>query len=666
MLSGARTEQLLAECRAPADDTWRVATVYVGDGPDDWRTANHGVRNEQIVQGRVPAGSEPCVWNCWFDLEMPVEGAEFRLRSVATGDVVFEEVVDLTRLGEVLVADCRNFETLAEKPIAAPWGFEASSLRQPPTPTASSETAVPHGSAEQKSPHGVEIASHSFARTRNDGASVPARSELARTTRQSRLLTRYNLTLHFTREVAKADDRYPIYRYVEAHAEPIVLSPGLTGGHRIYVGTEEQTSFQLSLSKEDIKYPVPEYFAGERYSRQLQDYLVTCADMTGQGVRIEPGGARYWRDVSIRYIRFVPMTEEEVRVRQEMLDFAREHGRPFAAYVEPVTPCHYQPRTLKLRDHVRNQMRLHEKRGCTDAYVHVVRLGSQAWYHSDEVERYMPEARHSPDHPASKWCAWMEQGDPLGVAVEEARAVGLKVLPDMGMNVSYEDQRDKLIRVHPEYLVGGKGIFLDYRRPGVRDYAVRVATELLTKYDVDGIHLDYARFAANTAYDTHALIDVGRRIHEVRLRAEAKWGHPLAIAARIPSYRYHQRKSSAYTGEYAEFLEALKVWAREGWIERGMVCSMGRIDHLRTISVERYAEAVKGTNCVLWGDLYGGGAFPNTAASEWLDVARAWAQQGLDGGFFFYAIDRPMEFFDLDWQLRLTDFPKRAGALGHR
>jgi len=313
---------------------------------------------------------------------------------------------------------------------------------------------------------------------------------------------------------------------------------------------------------------------------------------------------------------------------------------------------------------VRNQMRLHKKRGCTDAYVHVLRLGSQAWYHSDVVERYLPEAPEDPDHPYAKWNAWMAQGDPLLVAIEEARSCGLKVLPDLGMNVSYLDRREKLIREHPEYLVGGKSIYLDYRRPEIRDYAVLAAGELLTKYDVDGINLDFARFAANTAFDTESLIDVVGRIHAIRRQAEAKWGHPLVVAVRIPSYRYHERKSAAYTGDYSEFLDALKTWAREGWVDRVQVCAMGKVRHVGTVSVERYAQAVEGTRAALWGDLYGGGAFPGTAASEWLDIARAWTRQGLDGGFFFYAIDRPTEFFDLDWRLRLIDFPEKAAVLG--
>jgi hypothetical protein len=257
----------------------------------------------------------------------------------------------------------------------------------------------------------------------------------------------------------------------------------------------------------------------------------------------------------------------------------------------------------------------------------------------------------------------MEQGDPLAFAIEEARAVGLKVFPDMGMNISYEHMREALIRDHPEYLVGGKGIFLDYRHPEVRDYAVRVATELLTKYDVDGIHLDFARFAANTAFTVESLVDVVRRIHEARRQAESQFNHSIAIAVRIPSYRYHQRGSSTYAGEYPEFVTALTRWARKGWVDRAMVCGMGRADHLQTYSVERYVQAIDGTDTVLWGDLYGGGAFWNTAADDWLEAARLWTRQGLDGGFFFYAIDRPIEFFDLDWRLRLIDFPDESAVL---
>lgn len=431
-------------------------------------------------------------------------------------------------------------------------------------------------------------------------------------------------------------------------APPLVLAVGLRGWYRVYIGLETSPTLQFYLSRDDIKYPVPEYL-NTPTGRWMQEFYLTSADLTGQDVGLALGGARFWRDASVRHIRFVPMTDEEVAHFRRVRELAPSKGRPFAGYVEQCTPAFYEPESLTLPAHTRNEMRLNKVRGSTDVYVHVIRVGSKAWYHSDVVDRFTGWGN---------WGKWMAQGDPLAVAITQGRAAGLKVFADIGMNVSYKKDglREGTITKHPEYLCGGTGIFLDYRVPEVRDYAVSIATELMTKYDVDGINLDFARFACNKAFDEESLVKVLKRIHDARRAAEKKWGHPLLIATRIPSYMYG--RGSNYTGEHPWFVAALKTWARNGWIDRVMACHYGTVKDADRLVLQRYEEAVAGTKVRLWGDLYGGGCMQGTPRSAWLDVARKWASQGLDGGFFFYTSDRPTEFEQINWQLRLVDFPQ--------
>jgi hypothetical protein len=127
------------------------------------------------------------------------------------------------------------------------------------------------------------------------------------------------------------------------------------------------------------------------------------------------------------------------------------------------------------------------------------------------------------------------------------------------------------------------------------------------------------------------------------------------VAARIPSYHYGH--GATFAGEHGEFVEALRVWAQRGWVDRVMACAGGYLRDVRGLSVRRYHEAVAGTGTKLWGDLYGGGAFLQTPRAGWLDLARKWVGEGLDGGWFFYTPDRPTEFEQLNWQLRLVDRP---------
>ncbi len=616
-IAGQRKEELAAESSIDGGKTWRPATVYIGTTIDQWRPADVAVWNRGTIEGRIPAGTQPCLWNYSFDLPMPVDRVMLRLKKLGTGDVVLAKTIDLRGVDDVFVIDHRNVAGLAvggrsgDGTLPTPWTLQPGTKKKPAVDS-----------------FGVRLAKETVV-----------------------------------------SGRHPVYKIKEATAPPLVLRPKLGGWHRIYLGMAPYASLQLSLSKERIQYPVPEYHTGPvpSRSRLMQEFYIKSADLTGQDVCLACGGARYWRDASVRYIRFVPMTDAEAARFREVRAQARTQGRPFAGYVEPCTPCHYEPASLTLRAHVRNEMRLNKVRGCTDVYVHVIRVGSKAWYHSDVVERHLPTDQHGPHGPAAKWTAWMSQGDPLAVAVDEARAVGLKVFGDMGMNISYTGPlRERTIAEHPEYLIGGSGQFLDYRHPPVRDYVVKIATEQLTKYDVDGVNLDFARFASNKAFDEPSLVDVVRRIHEARRAAEKKWGHRVLIAARIPSYRYHQKNASVYRGDYPEFVAALTTWARGGWIDRVMACSMGYVDHVGGLSLDRYKRAIAGTNVKLWGDLYGGGAFVRTPRSAWLDVARKWVSQGLDGGLFFYTIDRPTEFEQINWQLRLIDFPDVTVGPGDR
>ncbi len=447
-------------------------------------------------------------------------------------------------------------------------------------------------------------------------------------------------------------------------APPLVLNPDLNGWHRIYIGMEAASALQVSLSGEQIAYPVPDYMkSSEAQKRGRREYYISSADMTGQSVSLMLGGTvPKWHDARIRHVRFVPMTKPEIRHFRQVRKMAEKRGRPFAGYVEQCTAGAYEPSNLTLLAHTRNEMRLNKARGASEVYVHVIRTGVKAWCHSDIVERCIPSPGETSDHWV-KVGKWIEQGDPLQIAVEEARAVGLRILPDMGMNVTYITKdpdynglAEAFSLENPEYLVPGHSMFLDYRHEAVRDYVVAIARELMTNYDVDGINLDFARFGHNLAYDEASLVDVVQRIDQARQDAEAKWGHSLTIATRIPSYMYSTDADWAqaiYGGEHAWFTAALKTWANSGWIDRVMLCCSVPAKQAK-LSLERYTDAIEGTDVEMWGDLYGPGGRSRQAC---LEQARGWADQGLDGGFFFYAVNRLAEFGQINWMLRLIDFP---------
>jgi hypothetical protein len=169
-------------------------------------------------------------------------------------------------------------------------------------------------------------------------------------------------------------------------------------------------------------------------------------------------------------------------------------------------------------------------------------------------------------------------------------------------------------------------------------------------YDLDGIHLDFARFAYNKAFDHESLIDTVRRINESRQLAVEKWKHPVTISTRIPSYIYHHW--DRYEGDFPEFLSALKVWSQENWIERVMVCCM-LLDRLPELQLDRYLNAIQDTRVELWGDLYC--TTPEMPTSRVLKLAEEWRDQGLDGGYFLYSSGVPIDFDAIHRAIRAID-----------
>lgn len=594
-ITGHRTEALAAEWSADGGRTWQEATIYPGTTVDEWRSSDIQDWNRATLEGRIPPGNQPCLWNYFFDCGRPSNQILFRLKSVEQGNVALERALDLA--GDTTVIDHRNVVELAGECLPEPWSLVAPTL-------------VGH----------VE--------------SRPYASE------------------------------YPTSHVENAHLPPLSLNPGLEGWHRIYIGMEPGTSVRFSLSEERVVIPVPR----EDNERSMREYCVGGADLAAQTVLLAPGGSRVWCDARIRYVRFVPMAADEVSSLCRARVMAEVHGRPFAGYVEQVTAGYRHGETIGLREYTRNEMQLHKQRGCTEVYVHAIRIGFSAWYHSNVVERYLPQGKEfkEKDPAQLKWYGWMEQGDPMAVAVEEANSAGLKVFADVGMNITYlgTDRfhygafTGRFAKEHPEYACPERKVFLDYRHPGVQGYAVSIVRELMAEYDVDGIHLDFGRFAYNKAFDEASLVKVVERIHQDRTETEEKRGRPLKIGVRIPSYLYHTWEQ--YTGDFPEFISALKVWARSGWIDHVMVCCM-QVPKLHELSLERYREVIEETGVKLWGDLYGIPA--DLPYSYLLDVARKWCKGGVDGGFFLYDAGRPVDFRQINWKLRLVDMPEYWDAL---
>ena len=111
--------------------------------------------------------------------------------------------------------------------------------------------------------------------------------------------------------------------------------------------------------------------------------------------------------------------------------------------------------------------------------------------------------------------------DSLAAAVTRGHALGLEVHAYINLCLVHQGSSPTptnpahLINAHPEWAmvnaagvsditkvgVAGTDIFYDPHQPGFRQYLIDVATEIVTNYDVDGVHLDYVRYpGANYCY----------------------------------------------------------------------------------------------------------------------------------------------------------------------
>ncbi len=610
-ISGERNQPLTAEFSVDDQKSWMPATIYPGINYDQWRSSGVEKWNDGAMKGILPAGNMPCVWNYFFDINPAVGSAWLRLLDFTSGNVIFRETIDLHDISSVMMVDHRNVTNLAGGTLPGRWAV----------------------------------------RVEEDSVSGKPSIFLK--------VERECLTLPDT-------DGTKWWHIKNPDATPLVLDLQLKGWYRIYAGMEPYSSFRMYFPNEDVWYEIPNSVEPDKNTEVgrsqclKQEFFICSRDMTGQKLHLIAGGSRHWRDVSVRYIRLVPMSTDEVKEYHRIRDLARTHGRQFAGYVESVTAGWYEPPALTLRASLHNEMRLNALLGATEVYAHMIRIGCNAWYHSDVVDRFsVREEDCAADPGAANFTKWMEQGDPLAVAIEEGHAAGVKVFADAGMNATYcgadahySKMTAEFPKRHPEYLCREWTYLFDYRVPAVQDYVVAVIRELMMKYRVDGVHLDFCRFGFAKAYDTNSLVAVLRRIHQIRREMQEKRGQALTISTRI------DYKPPRKPGEEPDvFFDALATWAKEGLIDRVLPSTDGEVKP--EFDFWHYRRVVEGTKVTVWADLYWGTWIKKEGGpGRDLAVARQWVKNGINGGFHYYMAFRPSEWSLVNWQLRLIDHPE--------
>ena len=173
-LTGHRAEELVAEWSADGGRTWEKATMYPGASVDEWRSSDVDAWNHATLEGRIPPGGQPCLWNYFFDCERLFGEILFHLRSVQRGEIVLERALELA--GDSTVVDHGKVVELAGGHLPEPWSLEQG---------------------------------------KSDGQAATT------------LVGRVESTAYAS--------EYPTSHVENAHLPPLTLDPGLAGWHRVFM-----------------------------------------------------------------------------------------------------------------------------------------------------------------------------------------------------------------------------------------------------------------------------------------------------------------------------------------------------------------------------------------------------------------------------------------------
>jgi len=245
--------------------------------------------------------------------------------------------------------------------------------------------------------------------------------------------------------------------------------------------------------------------------------------------------------------------------------------------------------------------------------------------------------------------------DPLAVAVDFGHENGMEVFWSYRMN-NIEDSfaapyLSRWKREHPDFLFGKVEDYpkyeytdpkkwwagLDFAEAEVRDYALRIFEDVFTRYDIDGIDMDWFRhpqFFRETrdeepVTEEHLALmnDFVRKVRALSEKVGAARGRPLLISARVP-----------LSVERCRFIGLdITTWLEEGLVDilifGGDLGPMAMAPQLKTMVDLAHQHKVQAL-----ANIGGSGLQPNTGyyteEAWWGAAANAW-NVGVDGIYTF-------------------------------
>lgn len=283
---------------------------------------------------------------------------------------------------------------------------------------------------------------------------------------------------------------------------------------------------------------------------------------------------------------------------------------------------------------VRTVMRNVSQMGFTDVFWQV-RGQADAYYESDLEpwgELLFRDSAADKSRPSG---ADVQKGpgyDPLSVAVREAHRRGLRLHAWMNVMPLWKGEAEPVSGAHPwrarrswrlkddrggEQALSEHYVIANPVREDVQDHIVAVARDIVTRYDVDGVHLDYVRFISES-------LEKGR------------WYPGDAVSKAL----FRQSKRLAAD-------EAVEPAAMRGWVRERISDLVKRIRDEAVDSREGVT-----LSAAVWRR-------PDLAKNQQLQDAANWANRG------WVDVVMPMMYTDKDAQYS-DDLRAWAGALRRR
>jgi hypothetical protein len=187
----------------------------------------------------------------------------------------------------------------------------------------------------------------------------------------------------------------------------------------------------------------------------------------------------------------------------------------------------------------------------TDLFTANLKTGERI---GEQFPPNLDEAHGLPAHlrpgVAQARALWAAGTDDLTLATEGAHRGRRQIYASFRMNDAhfvhwkafFDEECDlhwaRFNREHPEWTVDGGKSVLDFAHPEVRAYRLRQIREVCSRYDIDGIELDFFRhpryFKDPAAEKAPIFTRYLREIRRTVDRCARKRGRPIRIAARTP------------------------------------------------------------------------------------------------------------------------------------